>query len=210
MVRVGSFSLNEQTTEDPEQQQQQLQQQPAAQQPVATNEVKVGNVTVKVEQVDQPAAFDQRNINGVLRTGVGVQLVFTFTANGQPVTGATVTETVVALQGDPITQNNTPVPLDSQGRGSDFVTNSDRTPTTRAARQKLYAQVTSAFITKQKATFTLTLKSGKRFEITHIRTLTNQDPQGALNPMDSSTGTPRYTFTTQSLTAKAVPVRRKR
>lgn len=107
---LGSFSLNEQTTEDPEQQQQQ-QEQPQAQQPVATNEVKVGKVTVKVEQVDQPAAFDQKNINGVLRTGVGVQLVFTFSENGKPVTGATVTESVVALQGNPITQNNTPVPF---------------------------------------------------------------------------------------------------
>lgn len=170
----------------------------------------MGKVTVKVEQVDQPAAFDQKNINGVLRTGVGVQLVFTFTENGKPVTGATVTESVVALQGNPITQNNTPVPLDSQGRGSDFVTNSAPTPTTRADRQKLYNQVTSAFITEQKATFTLTLKSGKRFEITQIRTLTNQNAQGALNPTDSSTGTPRYTFTMKPLTAKAVAVKTRR
>ena len=207
---LGSFSLNEQTTEDLEQQQQQQQQQPQAQQPAATNEVKIGKVTVKVEQVDQPAAFDQKTINGVLRSGVGVQLIFTFTENGKPVTGATVTESVTALQGNPITQNNTAVPLDSQGRGSDFVTNSAPSPKSRAEAQKLYTQVMSQFITDQKATFTLTLSSGKKFEITHIRMLTNQNAQGVLNPMDSSTGTPRYDFTMKPLTAKAIPASKKR
>jgi RHS repeat-associated protein len=182
---------------------QQSQQQPQ-EPPVATNQVTVGNITVTVEQVDAPAAFNGHNINGVLRTGVGVQLVFTFTENGKPVTGATVTESVKALKGEAITQNNQPVALDQRGRGSDFVTNSAPTPTNREQAQNLYDRLTKPFETEQKATFKLTLATGKTIEITQIRSLTNLTPKGTLQPHDRTLGTPGYTFKMQPLKARVV------
>jgi hypothetical protein len=194
-VTLGTFSLGEATEEEPDQQQEEK---------LPTNEVKVGNVTVKVEQMNEPAAFDNKKINGVARTGVGVQLVFTFTENGQPVSGATVTESVVAEKGDPITQNNQPVPLDSSGRGSDFVTNSAPTPTNQEQAQKVYNRVMSPFVTVQKATFTLTLASGSKIAITQVRSLTNLTAAGGLQPHDPKLGTPGYTFKMEPLKARVV------
>jgi hypothetical protein len=171
---------------------------------LASSEVKVGNVTVKVEQVNEPAAFDNKKINGVARTGVGVQLLFTFTENGQPVSGATVTESVVADKGEPITQNDQPVSLDQAGRASDFVTNSAPTPTNQEQAQKVYNRVMSPFVTEQTATFTLTLASGSKIEITHVRSLTNLDSKGALQKQDPALGTPGYTFKMEPLKARVV------
>jgi hypothetical protein len=69
---------------------------------------------------------------------VGVQLNFTVTdANGKPLVGATAVEKVKALEGAAIEQNQNTVPLDNQGRGTDFVTNSAPTPTSLAAGEAL-------------------------------------------------------------------------
>jgi hypothetical protein len=54
--------------------------------------------------------------------------------------------------------------------------------------------VTSPFITEQKAVFTITTSTGTVVEVTHHRTLTNQTPDGALQPVDPALGTPGYSF----------------
>ncbi|HEX6045429.1 MAG TPA: RHS repeat-associated core domain-containing protein, partial [Pyrinomonadaceae bacterium] len=172
--------------------------------PVATDEITVGGIKIKVEQIDDPAAFDGKTVNGVLRTGVGVQLVFTFTRKGKPLKGAKVTESVQALKGDPIVQNKQPVSLDENGQASDFVTNSAPTPQNRAEAQKMYDQVTKAFITEQKATFTLTLKDGMEIEVTHVRSLTNLTSDGTLQQVDRALGTPGYTFKMQHLSGRVI------
>jgi RHS repeat-associated protein len=182
------------------------QQQKEEQKKLATDSVsvKAGKqvVNVTVQQVDEPAAFQRTMIHGTSRTGVGVQLVFTITGkDGKPLSGATVVERVDALEGGDVIQNNEPVPLDSQGRGSDYVTNSAPDPTNREQAKALYERVTSPFETKQKLTLTITLKSGSVIEVTQIRTLTNMT-QGRLNPVDPALGTPGYTFTMEKMKAR--------
>ena len=71
------------------------------------------------------------------RLGVGVQLNFTVTdENGKPVEGATALESVNAIEGAEIKQNEETVPLDSQGRGTDFVTNSAQLPRAPQMRKR--------------------------------------------------------------------------
>jgi RHS repeat-associated protein len=82
--------------------------------PIAVDQITVGGVTVKVEQMNEPAGF-QKVINGTERVGVGVQLDFTVTdGNGKPLEGATAVEKVKALEGPEVKQNAESVPLDSQ------------------------------------------------------------------------------------------------
>jgi len=123
-----------------------------------------------------------------------VQLVITVEENGKPASGATGTEKVEALKGKPVQQNPAEVKLDAQGRASDYVTNSAKTPTNRQEAQQLMKLVTDPFITEQKAVFSVTTSTGTVIEVTHHRTLTNQTPDGALRPVDPALGTPGYTF----------------
>lgn len=91
------------------------------QKPVATNSVAVpvvgdASVTairVVVEQINEPAAFDRKQLKGDGKnwTGVGVQLVFSFYDQvGNPLK-VTVMESVEALEGDKAYQTKGEVPL---------------------------------------------------------------------------------------------------
>lgn len=191
---------------DSDEDQQTPQQTPPK--PVATDQITVGGVKVKVEQMNEPAGF-KKEINGTERIGVGVQLNFTVTdENGKPLEGATAVEKVDALEGPQVKQNPDTVPLDSQGRGSDFVTNSAPTPKSGAEAQALVKQVKDPFITKQEFNLTITLKSGSQVEVTQVRTLTNKTPDGKLRSEDRGLGfgpgVPGYTFTMEKMKGRVV------
>ncbi len=176
--------------------------------PVAVDQITVGGVTVKVEQMNEPAGF-QRTIKGESRTGVGVQLTFTVTdGDGNALEGATAVEKVNALKGDPIKQNPETVALDSQGRGTDYVTNSAPTPKSAVEGQALLDRVKSPFITKQEFNLTVTLKGGSSVEVTQVRTLTNQTAAGGLQPEDKGLGfgpgVAAYTFTMEKMKGRVV------
>jgi len=149
-----------------EAQQQQQQQPPAPPKPVAVDKVTVDGITVTVEQMNEPAAFNDKDINGTKRTGVGVQLVFTFSENGKPLSGATGVEKVDNNKGSEVQQNPEPVALDKNGRASDYVTNSAPTPKNRAEANALYQQVSGRFTTEQKLTLNVTTASGTKIEVT--------------------------------------------
>jgi hypothetical protein len=133
-----------------------------------------------------------------------VQLNFTVTdANGKPLVGATAVEKVKALEGAAIEQNQNTVPLDNQGRGTDFVTNSAPTPTSLAAGEALIEQVKAPFVTKQQFNLTITLQTGRQIEVTQVRTLTNRTPEGQLQAEDKGLGfgpgVPAYTFSMEKM-----------
>ena len=176
--------------------------------PIAVEQITVGGVTVKVEQMNEPAGF-QKVINGKERVGVGVQLNFTVTdENGKPLEGATAEEKVTAVEGSLVIQNPDPVSLGSQGRGSDFVTNSASPPKSGEEAQALVQQIKDPFTTKQKFNLTITLKSGKQVEVTQVRTLTNTTPDGELQPEDKGLGfgpgVPGYTFTMEKMKGRVI------
>jgi hypothetical protein len=169
-----------------------------------TVKTKRETVVVTVQQMNEPAAFQHKKIHGVDRTGVGVQLTFTVTdGKGQPLQGASATEKVGSIEGETIIQNPQPVEFDSQGRASDYVTNSAPDPTNRAEAKALYDRVTSPFTSKQEFTLTITLKSGAVVQVTQIRTLTNMT-NGQLNPVDPKLGTPAYTYKMEKMTARVI------
>ena len=176
--------------------------------PAKVDEATKDGVKVTVTQLTEPVAFDNKNINGTNRTGVGVQLVFTFEEDGKPASNATGTEKVEAKQGEEVQQNTAKVTLDAQGRASDYVTNSAPTPTNSQQAQQLYTRVTSPFITEQKAVFTVTTSKGTVIEVTQHRILTNKTPQGSLQPMDRALGTPGYTFTMDPIELKVTRQKR--
>jgi hypothetical protein len=171
--------------------------------------VRIGKQTivVTVQQMNPPAALDKdKKIEGVKRVGIGVQLVFTITdGKGNPLVGATATEVVVALKGDPIDQNPRPVPL-NDGKGADWVSNSAPVPTNSAEERAIIKRVLSPFVTEQKLTLTITTAGGSQIQVTQIRTLTNLTPGGQLQPEDRglSPGVPGYTFTMQHMTARVL------
>lgn len=170
--------------------------------PAKVDEATKDGVKVTVTQLTEPVAFNNKDIGGTKRTGVGVQLVFTFEEDGKPASNATGTEAVEAEQGEEVQQNSEKVTLDAQGRASDFVTNSAPTPTNQQEAQQLVNRVTSPFVTEQKAVFTVTTASGTVIEVTQRRTLTNKTAQGTLQPTDPALGTPGYTFTMQPIELK--------
>lgn len=128
---------------------------------------------------------------------------------GQPFEGATAVETVEALEGPNVIQNKGIVPLDSQGRGSDFVTNSAPTPKTREEAQALIQQLKDPNkSSKQEFNLKVTLKSGTEIEVTQVRTLTNKTPEGKLQPEDRGLGfgpgVLGYTYTREPLNGKVI------
>jgi len=54
--------------------------------------------------------------------------------------------------------------------------------------------LTDPFVTEQKAVFSVTTSKGTVVEVTQTRSLTNQTPDGGLQPVDPALGTPGYTF----------------
>jgi RHS repeat-associated protein len=190
--------------DDPQDQKKQNEQP----KPVAVDQITVGRVTVKVEQMNEPAGF-QKVINGTERVGVGVQLNFTVTdENGKPLEGVTVKETVTALEGPAVIQNPGTVALDGQGRGSDFVTNSAPTPKNREEAQALVQKIKDPITTKQEFNLTITLKSGTQIEVTQVRTLTNKTSDGKLQPEDRGlgfgSGVPGYTFAMEKMKGRVI------
>jgi hypothetical protein len=159
--------------------------------------------------MNEPAGF-QKVINGTERVGVGVQLNFTVTdVNGKPLEGANAIENVRALEGPAVIQNQDTVVLDSQGRGSDFVTNSAPTPKTREEAQALIQQLKDPNnSTKQEFNLTITLKSGTQVEVTQVRTLTNKTADGKLQPEDRGLGfgpgVPGYTFRMEKMKGRVI------
>jgi RHS repeat-associated protein len=199
---IDPTGLADEDPQDPKKQNEQPK-------PVAVDQISVGGVTVKVEQMNEPAGF-QKVINGTERVGVGVQLNFTVTdVNGKPLEGATAIENVRALEGPAVIQNQDTVVLDSQGRGSDFVTNSAPTPKTREEAQALIQQLKDPNnSTKQEFNLTITLKSGTQVEVTQVRTLTNKTADGKLQPEDRGLGfgpgVPGYTFRMEKMKGRVI------
>jgi len=198
---IDPTGLVDDDPQDPKKQNQQ-------QQPVAVDQITVGGVKVKVEQMNEPAGF-QKKINGTERVGVGVQLNFSLSdESGKPIEGATALERVNAIEGPEVKQNDETVPLDSQGRAIDFVTNSAPTPKSGAEAEALVKQIKDPFVTKQEFNLTITLKSGTQIEVTQVRTLTNKTPDGRLRPEDRGLGfgpgVAGYTFTMETMKGRVV------
>ncbi|HEX7771477.1 MAG TPA: RHS repeat-associated core domain-containing protein, partial [Pyrinomonadaceae bacterium] len=162
--------------------------------PVKVDVAEKDGVKVTVTQLTEPVAFDKKPINGENRTGVGVQLVITVEEDGKPASGATGTEKIDALKGKPVQQNPAQVTLDAQGRASDYVTNSAPSPKNEQEFRNVVKLVTDPFVTEQKAVFSVTTSKGTVVEVTQTRSLTNQTPEGGLQPVDPALGTPGYTF----------------
>lgn len=162
--------------------------------PVKVDVAEKDGVKVTVTQLTEPVAFDKKPINGENRTGVGVQLVITVEEDGKPASGATGTEKIDALKGKPVQQNPAQVTLDAQGRASDYVTNSAPSPKNEQEFRNVVKLVTDPFVTEQKAVFSVTTSKGTVVEVTQTRSLTNQAPDGGLQPVDPALGTPGYTF----------------
>ena len=130
--------------------------------------------TVTVNQVNSPDRLSLYEINGVQSIRIGVDLTFTFTdAEGNPVAG-TVSEKVEALEGAPVHQDPTIMPL-VNGTVSDTVaTPGYAVPRSEAAERGLIADLNQPFVTRQLITVTLSTSSGIRVQVTQERTLTNR------------------------------------
>lgn len=93
-----------------------------------------------------------------------------------------MTEQVVALQGDPVHQDQTPKPL-VDGKVSDTVATPGMpvppSPVSRVDQLAIIANFNKPFVTKQLITITLTTNSGIAVRVTQERTLTNQTPGAA-------------------------------
>lgn len=171
--------------------------------------VKVGDqlIVITVQQANEVAGFPYE-YEKKTRVGIGVKLTVSITdENGKAIEGTTAVEVVKALQGDPIRQTPHDVPLDSQGRGTDYVTNSAEEPKSRADYLAIVAQMKKDFITKQEFNLTVNLKNGAVIQVTLIRTLTNLTA-GKLNSEDRQLGfgpgVPAYTYTQEKLKASVV------
>jgi RHS repeat-associated protein len=187
-----------------QQKQQQAEQQKLADDSVTVKTPKGETVTVTVQQMNEPAAFAHKNINGVKMTGVGVQLTFTVTdVEANPIQGATAHEHVEAKEGDKVRQNDHDVPLDEKGRGSDFVTNAFEDAKNEEEFNAIKSKLSSPFTSKQEFTLTITLKSGAVIEVTQTRTLTNMTGN-RLNDVDPSYGLPAYTYKQEPMKARVV------
>ena len=151
--------------------------------PVATQSATVSDVpnchmcfgqiptTVVVDQMNNPGAR-VRNVNGTDSLVVGVDLRVTFLdQNGDPVSG-TVTESVPG-----VIQATGAVPLNTQGRGGDLVSNSLGSVPASASEQRNALQFFNKdFTTNQTATFTVVPDNGMAATMTQQRSLTNMVP----------------------------------
>jgi RHS repeat-associated protein len=175
---LGSFSLNEQSAEE-----QQQQPQPQ-QQPVATQTATLSNVPICGEQVPvtvivtqmEAADIGVANVNGTDSLVVGVDLTFTFLdQNGSPVNAA-VGEVVTDSINQRVITANEPALLDSQGRGSDLVSNSYGSVPIRgnqASERAALDYLNADFTSKQTVTLTVVSPGGSVVRVTQQRTLTN-------------------------------------
>jgi RHS repeat-associated protein len=154
--------------------------------PVATQTATLPNVpssstgqvptTVVIDQMNNPGVR-QRNVKGTDSLVVGVDLRFTFLdQKGDPLTNATVVESVTDSTGQKVTQTEEPVPLDANGQGGDLVSNvsgpvpkSDDT----AGQQNAIKHFNKEFTTAQTLTLTVTTETGMSVKVTQQRTLTN-------------------------------------
>jgi hypothetical protein len=182
------------------------QQQPT---PVATQSTTLpspppggGPTTVVVTQPNNPAV-GVVNLNGVRSLVVGVDLIFTFlNENGQPVTNATVSETVTDSEGHTILQATEPVPLNDKGQARDIVSNnSGPMPTDAAGERKALEFLNKDFTSEQTLKATVKTSNGTVIKVTQKRTLTNMTP-GA--PKLANGLIRGYTFTMQKPTIEIV------
>jgi hypothetical protein len=128
--------------------------------------------TVVVEQMNDPAPR-VRDVKGTESLVVGVDLRVTFLdQNGNPIKG-TIFESL-----DPkVIQTENAVPLDSNGRGSDLVSNSyGSVPKSNEEQKKAVDFFNEAINHKQTVTFTVTPENGPKATVTQERTLTNTAP----------------------------------
>lgn len=131
-----------------------------------------------------------------------MDLSFTFTnANGEPVSG-TVNESVEALEGDPVYQDQSDMPL-ADGKVNDTVaTPAQGIPRTNAEQIAVVNNFNKPFVTRQLITITLTTDTGISVRVTQERTLTNKTP-GAGRIAGGLIG--GYTFTMGQPTITLLP-----
>jgi hypothetical protein len=72
----------------------------------------------------------------------------------------------------------------------------------------LVKQIQDPNTTKQEFNLTITLKSGAQVEVSQVRTLTNQTPDGKLQPEDRGlgfgSGVAGYTFTMEKMKGRVL------
>lgn len=144
--------------------------------------------TVVVDQMNNPAAR-VRPVNGTERLTVGVDLRFTFLdQDGNPIIGS-VMESVEPA----VTQALGSVPLDSQGRAGDLVSNSFRTvPNTADEQRAAIDYLNKDYTNSQTVTISVVPDNGVSATVVQQRTLTNTAP-GA--PAIAGGAIRGYTFT---------------
>jgi RHS repeat-associated protein len=158
-------------------------------------------VTVKVYQINNPD-IGISDVKGSQQLNVGVDLVFELTGpDGKPIKG-TATEHVERLEGEPINQNESTVPL-VQGRGKDLVSNPAGAPPRDAvAERAALDKLNKNFITKQRFNLDVVTDGGAHIRVTQVRTLTNE-VRGA--PSIARGAIRGYTFTMEKPTISLVP-----
>jgi hypothetical protein len=131
--------------------------------------------TVTVTQNEAPD-LGVANVNGRNSLVVGVSLTFTFLdLNGKPLNAA-VGEVVTDSVNQRVITADEPTFLDSQGRGSDLVSNSYGSIPIRgdeASERAALDYFNADFTSKQTVTLTVTGPGGSVFRVTQQRTLTN-------------------------------------
>jgi len=133
--------------------------------------------TVVVDQLNEPD-LGVTNVKGTDSLVIGVDLKFTFLdENGAPVTGATVVESVEALEGPKVNQSDEPAPLNDKGQARDLVSNnSGPVPKSEAEQRSALTTFNQDFVTRQRITLTVTTSTGREVRVTQERTLTNKVP----------------------------------
>lgn len=196
-LRFRGFLLQGPTTEQAAQPQQQ-EPKPVSTQTVTLPDSEIpqchmcfGQVpsTIVIEQMNEPGPR-VRDVLGSQSLVVGVDLRFTFLdQNGDPIRG-TVTESIEPSR---VIQATSAVPLDSQGRAADLISNSlGYLPRTNSEQQSALQFFNQDFTINQTATITIVSNTGMSATITQERSLTNLSP-GA--PPIAGRAIRGYTFT---------------
>lgn len=182
------WGLAPQPEGDESQQQQQQQNQSQQNQPQRQS----APLNVAVSIVVYPQILEDIQLGGLFWTGVGTVLEVTFTdGNGNPVTGASVSET----NKPPGAENPNPVKTDAKGTMPDVVMKggASKAPgglekaggTKEGLRQ--YA-TTHPIISKSTQTLTVVTQDHRSYTVTWTRTLSNVDSKGNLNTIFSGLG----------------------
>jgi RHS repeat-associated protein len=204
---LGSFSLNEQTTDDAEQKQQQ-QQQPKPQEPPKLT----ATVTVPPVEFEFNLPLNTQDPSkGPFFTGFGSILTITLYEDGKPVAGATGTEEVSGTKGEKIEQNPKPVTTNADGQILDLVgrgPKADKKVDFATARVVWDENALKPIDVRTEQQITVKLPSGGSAQITFQRRITNLDERGNIRPAPTIRQTgpaPNYTITATQPVVQRLP-----